>query len=236
MMLGARTASWAKSGYTAKDYAQDGLIWQLDSVENGGYGISNQVIRERWKDLVGSNDAILNVESLDASNGYVVIPQTVKPCVFNKFLPRHIECVFKYVSKASIPIIQFTDNNGVDSSDINEKRCRWVGIRSNGTVNFGQGGNYFYLNQNEVASISAYYLSDNINEVGDVFAYMNGVEVHTVSSGMNNKNLQGACFNPFSTYGITSSDWWSIRCYNRVLTQAEIAANYAIDKARFNLP
>ncbi|MBR2714198.1 MAG: hypothetical protein IKB76_05435, partial [Kiritimatiellae bacterium] len=29
---------------------------------------------------------------------------------------------------------------------------------------------------------------------------------------------------------------FAIRCYNRILTDAEIAHNYAIDKARFNLP
>lgn len=29
---------------------------------------------------------------------------------------------------------------------------------------------------------------------------------------------------------------YAIRVYNRILTDAEIAANYAIDKARFNLP
>ena len=35
MMLGARTAAWAKSGYTAKDYVQDGLIAMWDGGVTG---------------------------------------------------------------------------------------------------------------------------------------------------------------------------------------------------------
>ena len=58
MMLGARTAAWEKSGYTAKDYVQDGLIAMWDGIENAGWGVhdTNATV---WKDLVGGNDATL---------------------------------------------------------------------------------------------------------------------------------------------------------------------------------
>ena len=57
MMLGARTAAWSKSGYTAKDYVQDGLIIMLDDIENSGfpihevpaiYGHYNLIARARY--------------------------------------------------------------------------------------------------------------------------------------------------------------------------------------------
>ena len=42
MMLGARTAVWAKSGSvvpTARDYVQDGLVAMWDGIENAGWGV-----------------------------------------------------------------------------------------------------------------------------------------------------------------------------------------------------
>ena len=39
MMMGARTAAWAKAGGgvpTARDYVQDGLVFMQDCIENSG--------------------------------------------------------------------------------------------------------------------------------------------------------------------------------------------------------
>ena len=44
MMLGARTAAWAKSGggvLTASDMVLDGMLLGFDAIENGGFGITN---------------------------------------------------------------------------------------------------------------------------------------------------------------------------------------------------
>lgn len=38
MDIAARTRAWAKSGYTAKDYVQDGLVAMWDGIENAGWG------------------------------------------------------------------------------------------------------------------------------------------------------------------------------------------------------
>ena len=44
MMLGERTAAWAKSGggvLTASDMVLDGMLLGFDAIENGGFGITN---------------------------------------------------------------------------------------------------------------------------------------------------------------------------------------------------
>ena len=43
MMIGARTAAWAKSGGvpTASDMVIDGMLLGFDAIENGGFGITN---------------------------------------------------------------------------------------------------------------------------------------------------------------------------------------------------
>ena len=62
MMLGARTAAWAKSGGgvpTARDYVQDGLIAMWDGIENAGWGVHNQNERSIWVDLVGGHNMVI---------------------------------------------------------------------------------------------------------------------------------------------------------------------------------
>lgn len=43
--------------YTALSYVQDGLIGQYDGIENAGVGVHGSP--EQWKDLIGSNDLLL---------------------------------------------------------------------------------------------------------------------------------------------------------------------------------
>jgi hypothetical protein len=42
--------------------------------------------------------------------------------------------------------------------------------------------------------------------------------------------------NPLGFDYPSDGDYYSLRLYSRALTASEIAANYTIDKARFNLP
>ena len=56
MMLGARTAAWAKRGGgvpTAKDYVQDGLVAMWDGIENAGWGVHDPNATVS-RDLVGN--------------------------------------------------------------------------------------------------------------------------------------------------------------------------------------
>ena len=71
MMLGARTGAWAKSGYTAKDYVQDGLVAMWDGEWNAGFGIHNP-LASTIKDLIGTNDIILDPTSQIRPNSFTV--------------------------------------------------------------------------------------------------------------------------------------------------------------------
>ena len=39
MKLAMKNGEWAKPGYTAKDYAQNGLLAMWDGIENAGWGV-----------------------------------------------------------------------------------------------------------------------------------------------------------------------------------------------------
>ena len=84
-------------------------------------------------------------------------------------------------------------------------------------------------------SISANYATASSSTADS--AYVNGVE-NTNRSAVNYADpvsgglAIGGGYNSKQFFG----EIFNIRIYSRVLTADEIAANYAIDKARFNLP
>ena len=73
---------------------------------------------------------------------------------------------------------------------------------------------------------------------GYIKYYINGELVWANQRGL--QNSTGAANGYFanrSDYGRgIDADYFTMRRYNRVLTDAELASNYAIDKVRFNLP
>lgn len=235
MMLGARTAAWAKSGYTAKDYVQDGLIAMWDGIENAGWGVHDPNATT-WKDLVGG---------VEASNTHYGIYEWKPNALVLPGIAGHslrftlqnltdavnqnnasVECVFKPEHGTA------TGNNAIFGFGINQ-RILWIWgaavttIRgsdktqsqdfiTDGVVNVitYSGGN-IYKNGflHGVASIGTETATENRGQIGQISGYYSAVGNYTSLCG----------------------DAHSIRIYNRNITQTEIAANYAIDKARFNL-
>ena len=71
---------------------------------------------------------------------------------------------------------------------------------------------------------------DGADNVVDGFR-VNGEIVTTT-----NNNALGVGAHPMATIDKGSGNIHSIRLYSRALTDEEVEANYAVDKARFNLP
>ena len=239
MIIGARTGAWAKSGYTAKDYVQDGLIAMWDGIENAGWGVHdpNSTV---WKDCVngelmtkilgdGGSVSFGNL-SVDISLGYL-IPQN-KIQIINVINTGQctVECVCKSTNFGQTDSRQSIANF---ARSYNRKLCIYTprNIKENWTVFWGQD-NYLEIEKSRTKkglfSISC--------QAGSIGLFYNSQHVGTLL-----ETVGGAeeCFFGRSIEGIdtsTSMSWDSIRIYNRAITSDEIAANYAIDKARFNPP
>ena len=71
MMLGARTGAWAKSGEWVNPYVTDGLVAMWDGEWNAGFGIHNP-LAATIKDLIGTNDLILDPTSRIRPNSFTV--------------------------------------------------------------------------------------------------------------------------------------------------------------------
>ena len=227
MMLGARTAAWAKSGYNAKDYVQDGLWLQFDTIENNGFGRYDYDLTY-WKDNISgivlnqvngkfrfngnafewtSLDRLSSVQSEDARINLASTVQTLEG-----------------VTTKANPVFTIQGINGFDS---------WVssriGANSDGAVP---------LIANDPGDGLTYLAMTADGE--QMRIYINGVNVATGGvikysySKITNPRL---IFNgTIVSSGISSGKICAIRHSTSCFTPEQIAHNYKIDKARFNLP
>ena len=226
MMLGARTGAWAKSGYTAKDYVQDGLIAMWDGIENAGWGVHDQNVTV-WKDLVGDNDLALQNTAHFDENSLVSANRDNLTALCSARLPyASIEvCAFYDVARNSSGLVCF--GNSVD-----DKRMFSIRIDSIQTYD----GNHMLRLTTRVDQKCTWA---GVHDGDRHDAYVRG-ELAIGTKNINNWSKRNGTFGLSGSSNYSSwnfvGEYYSVRLYSRALTAEEIAANYAIDKARFNLP
>ena len=226
MMLGARTGAWAKSGPTAKDYVQDGLIAMWDGIENAGWGVHDSSATV-WKDLVGGNDLVLQNTAHFDENSLVSADRDKLTALCSSKLPyASIEvCGFKDASRNSSALVCF--GNSVDGNRM--FTCEPSAIQT-------YNGNYMLILTTRVDPKCTWA---GVHDGDRHDAYVRG-ELATGTIRSNSWASQHGLFglsgsDVYSKYTFVGS-YYSVRLYSRALTAEELAANYAIDKARFNLP
>ena len=231
MMLGARTAAWSKSGYSAKDYIQDSLITMWDGVENAGWGQH-------------SNDApvdLINGVKLTAIGSPVITDTTFDT-------PKG---AYYYAD-----ITDFRDAIAAKRFTF-ESVMSCVRANNNGIFSIGNRGIWIYANiKHNVSTVNVLavsytqgiypdYLDDGvfrISVVGDNTApkVIIGTTEYPGSYGTMTSISETRCtiggLNSTDAFSFALKSFRNIRLYSRALTAEEIAHNYEIDKARFNLP
>ncbi len=228
LMTGKRTP-------TARDYVQSGLVAMWDGIENAGWGTHN-ASATTWKDLIGSADITLVRAVVNSDHIY---------------FPKGTSTSDIGYGTANFPYPYGTMEAGF-SLDNDQGYCiiaigatvyaGWglcsfarsgLGRVISDTYDAGAGPYASYTIQ-EACTISITKDSGPSSE--DIFK--NGVKqsLGTVPAG--SRYSAGTNSINASTNQTRSNDirMRFIRIYSRVLTDAEIAANYAIDKARFGLP
>ena len=242
MMLGARTAAWAKAGGWINPYITDGLASMFDSVWNVGGGLSDRT-SDRWFDVV--SPAYIKFENFkhhdDAKIEWTdnAVEITYMNGVGHGMTP--VLDAFYNIGSATI---EFVARNNGNNNNRNYIFRSWsnhdYGIYEIYVGSHNVSNNTKMINPpksltSKLASFS--FVCDG----SDTLFYRNGeykgVESHdtffqpTISDefvAIGNRYMHG----DFTFLGAISS----IRIYSKPLSAEEIAHNYAIDKARFNLP
>lgn len=238
-MLGARTAAWAKSGGgvpTAKDYVQDGLIAMWDGIENAGWGVHDPNATV-WKDLVKglilkrtNGENVWNDDSavFDGNNNNVMSVNfsILRDAVYGGSLT--IESVFHPTDST------FKGNNALMSYGGDTSRAIWI---------WGTDCIFTYRKSNNKNAGAISNDADNQMTFSSEGVYKAGVRLSNVIQGTASDSDDNLIvgripfyYTQIGNYNAFRGLIKSLRFYNRAISSAEIVANYAIDKARFNLP
>ena len=227
MMLGSRTAAWAKSGYTAKDYVQNGLVFQFDGIDNVGYGVHSDSITSPI-DLTGNSVEYSHTGTLYAGVNFLHFDSSSDIYFSNDFVRDSdgrltIEAYFEGDNKANSNMAFFMYAKNV--------------VLSRTVMEIGSSYKRYYLGR--VGTISNPYspivfsCQNSSSPSGDDFyirgkRYDGDFSISWEFSRVDYIRLRSA--------NSASGKLYYMRVYNRPLNAAEVAANYAIDKARFNIP
>ena len=243
----------AKSGYTAKDYVQDGLVAMWDGIENAGYaadGFEHDPNATVWKDLSGNGWDLTfpGLGSRPAAWEDVCATRVLSTRNSSNFAEGSVaapeihvvEAVFQraYYSNLTYPKTVFQGRQGCavrifEAAD-NEHDCVvFGGYSTNVGIQIG--------NLNGIVSV-ALIMSGAGNSTIVTDFFLNGVrvpdsELVSVTGGWNANSPY-----PLIIGGrrVSSNDQafsgriYRVNCYSS-LSAKDVAANYAIDKARFNL-
>ena len=204
---------------TARDYVQDGLIAMWDGIEGG------------WANIVGGHEQMEFVGTHQLKNDYVYIDgRSGSYGIVNGLSlgsnPTTQEFVVKIDDRDGYGRI-IAENTGLCLSGIGESMFRLYG--------FGLDANISYnVIFGERMSVSLGIGNEKVDHL-----YLNGESIklpNTINVVKSNYPSVATFFNREAGRRGITGELCCARIYNRVISDQDIAANYAIDKARFNLP
>jgi hypothetical protein len=205
------------------------LVLYLDAGDPSSY-ISGSNI---WYDLIGSNDGtLLNGPTFSSANGGSIVFDGSNDRVSTNFKPTGYRSYFiwiKYNTTSSLP-------NGYSLTGTQEINAyNYVGIEN--------GGRFYYYMGTNGTSVTNTILSPNIwynqgvtlSNDGNARAYLNGVLISTISSGVGNTATNEFSVGCVNQNHFVNGNVASVLQYNRVLTQEEITSNFNNQKSRYGL-
>lgn len=232
--IGARplVKSW-----TARDYVQNGLVAMWDGIENAGWGVHN-ANATAWMDLVGGieipltssgawdNDSLCRTNSNDMYRA-AKADNSLKFGLTEQYVT--FETVFRLTSESgdrALIASPYSKRSVAAQMSNNWFLPDGVAATSNSSLSFP-------ITYGEKYSASTTInLSGNITKLTANGSNVTSTQRNSISYGADFFGFLGGRDNRAIAYG----NVYCLRLYSRALTAAEIAANYAIDKARFNLP
>jgi hypothetical protein len=244
MLINLRNALMAgKRTPTAKDYMQDELVVMWDGIENAGWGVHSDSI-VRWEDNVSNQVATIPTNS----DVYTWEPDGLKR-VGTKGMTFSTSYI-KQTNNSDAYTLEFvfwapnaTRGNSTKGFLVSSNNQVRLTFQSNDTLNIIIDSASYPSTGLTAPILQPHYYAWIKTSTPNGTKYNAAVYVDAISKG--SSVVAGTSF---TSGGITifraNNDWesettmkmYALRIYSRALTADEIARNYAIDKARFNLP
>lgn len=238
MLINMRNMMLAGSKLSAKSYVQDGLVAMWDGIENAGWGLHDPNATV-WKNLVGDT-LDLTVNSSAARFTDRCLERTTNNNVPAAIFSGKPECVcIEIVSDRSGLLFNYTlGSHGV----VNNVRYAMHDVSGGGYRVGKVNGQHKRVNTDAGYVSGASLLTINYTAM-DAYVinsvFVDGEQKNIVDDSSGENGAGDFCIMGRSIYtynfGATGKIF-RVTLYSRALTADEIAANYAVDKARFNLP
>lgn len=242
--LGLYINQQSGEGFTESDYIQDGLVVLYDGENNTGNGHSG--VASIWKNLAQEgNDGILIDFDFNVTSGWTD----------NSLI---LDGINDWVRMTKINLNNVTIEIVLRNKSIDfDKKQIYIGnLESGGCVvqkDFGDtfqaayyiGGTYKLINSEPLEVNKTYYLSSGYMNT-EQFLKVNKDIYKTNFTGLythpQNNTVFALGVNPSATNagnadyeGLANIEIFSVRIYNRYLTEEELSQNYMVDKIRFNI-
>ena len=246
--LGASGTNGGAAAGWVNPYVTDGLVVQWDGEWNAGGGVHDPNATS-WRELVSGTDCAIvgNLSTNYSWSGNSLVRNTENRGYFIYDATALLQDAFRAATftiesvtsqpvnnanwQAQIINICQTSQTGVYSQGI-IARWRREDIGSMGTLSsakYHSGARTTLATRDALAIFACTY------NAGQYVSYLDG-EQKSTGSATPDSTIEGVWVRSGSVAYAFRGQYHSIRIYSRALTAAEIAANYAVDKARFGLP
>ncbi|MBQ1429612.1 MAG: hypothetical protein IIZ06_08080 [Kiritimatiellae bacterium] len=216
-----------KGGPSTLDYVQDSAFLFLDGIENAGRG-THDASSAVWKDLIGTRDFTVNLTNAEWEKDALYAKN--RNAATMDAVPFSSDYTVQFVVKQ---LYSGTGNSAYIILGLDD--TRYYGLLHRPTVAALMCDRTYFTN-----SATAGYRCLSFSGITNTTASMWADGSVVSANGYNSLDYSSARGNVARIGGSGDSDRpikiQAIRIYSRALTDAEIAHNYAIDKARFNLP
>ena len=239
MLVAARDGAWAKSGYTAHDYVQVGLIAMWDGIENAGWGLHDADSTE-WKDLTENHSSFSVSDDkwgvdclIKYSNSVSVVDSVMfRDAVLSGNVSMEVVCrlVREYIAlQDSTPICLCKAANSSSSRDY------WFWCSSKNVwqtvCKRRLSGGEKNLEKLNISCLERCLLSFS----GDAIYHNGMITNQLVDDGGYTDIGTTLQLGRLGGFNYFHGEICSIRLYNNNLSAEEIAHNYAVDKSRFGI-
>ena len=243
-LIAARSAMVGGGGKGWKNpYVTDGLIAMWDGEWNAGGGVHDSNLRAA--NLAGSGDMVFDSSCVVGNNSISFSSNTSDPATSGLTGWGGVSDPIQNLPEKGPTIITTEYVGNFPPVNSWSRKSYPFLFRGSGTV-VNNEQTYCLLRRTTGNPFGRYsWVTDNATSVysfsASSFAMLNGVQVDLgfinwsflqVSDDDTRVRVMGAVSSDLSI----GFDFRNLRIYNRQLTADEIAANFAIDKARFNLP
>ena len=238
MQIGARTAAWEKSGGWTNPYITDGLVAMWDGEWNIAGGMHEKNSNE-WIDIIGGLRFQLTSQwKFGEKEAIHTIPQAE----FSDIRVSSSPLGYSTSETTWEVVVDFSGTYGVDERSYLYRNFLAI-YTYDGPYFIGDAGTWNKWNNSlqNISSISLtkakpFLFSNTVTPEGKSSYYANGV-FKTSLTGTVIPQIGQIALGNYSggVAGGRELKWKCFRIYNRSLSASEIAANYDIDKARFNL-